>query len=501
MSRRSLTPVLSKSVGKTIGNGIAGSVGNRITLRVDTTPSAQLPAPDASLRAFRQTQLDPTTLQRVGDDIYRHPRTHDEYVEIGDAWYATAEDQGRRFVYMPDAEGPSATWPIHRHGGHWQFAALDELPGRPLPPEARIPARYRVDPPAGLSEPDAHGISRTWNQDYLTIDGLLYRTGQGTRGRYIHDGNPTHRIAVQRDGRQWKITPPSFGRGGGRMVPADVVKEVFNMNDAEARAYLKRFQFEEQGFYTELNFARELSDTLRVPAWAERFKRPLTPSANDGAVAGSSGTQVASTTPAVARGTDVVNPITGKSIHLPPGGYLNQNGFIERTDVPHLYRAMLSNVARRHDPRWEGFRPSREFNAIDNMFGPGAVITSMNADGPRHVFGQHYLDDVYSQYVIDARGMKVVSLRENMLHNPDRMDSLLELPPGTVATILRIPDESLRRRRLNQVTTGTFDVDEAHVDGIDLGLGTRRVYFHDGIHPDLLSPSSGSSGSSSSPSP
>jgi hypothetical protein len=159
---------------------------------------------------------------------------------------------------------------------------LEELPGHPIPSSARIPQRYRVAPPANLPDADLHGLIRWQGQDYIRINEQLYRSAQDGNGRYIHDGNPSHRIAVRRVGQHWDIAPPSFGLGGQRSGPIKIIQDIYNMNASEARAFLDRYQFPASGPYTEHNFALAIAYTDEVPAWADQFRRSSAPSPGSG---------------------------------------------------------------------------------------------------------------------------------------------------------------------------------------------------------------------------
>ncbi|HEX7817223.1 membrane-targeted effector domain-containing toxin, partial [Dyella sp.] len=72
--------------------------------------------------------------------------------------------------------------------------------------------------PANLPEVASYGVYRLDNQDYVRIDGNYYRSAQNANGRYIYDGNPSHRITIRRSGNGWDVMPPSVGRGGMHRV-------------------------------------------------------------------------------------------------------------------------------------------------------------------------------------------------------------------------------------------------------------------------------------------
>jgi hypothetical protein len=420
---------------------------------------------------FELKNLDPQGLVRRFNVYYR-PGKNQEYVKIDGKWYASAKEKGQRFVYKPNDDGVASTWPVQENGYAWRFTPRGELPGRSITPVERIPSGYRVDAPADLQEADAQGIYRAAGQEYIKLDGLLYRSGQDGNGRYIYDGNPSHRIAVRRSDQGWDVTPPSRGLGGAPLTPEEVVQNVFNMTKVQARDYLSQYRFDTRGFYTESTFSHELSSTLEVPGWAEQFRvRWDTPSLPS--------TSTSAPKPAPAGGMDVINPVSQQPIHIDEGGYLNSAGFIERTDMPTLYRVIDKVNAGKNDPSKVGFRKSYLFNAIPKMMRGPAVITSEDVTGPNVIFG-HWdgWGNSHALYQIDGKGLKTVSLRENIKSNPGVMDRMLNIPQGTLAEVNAIPDEAVRLRHLDNFTYHAYSANEVHVENEH--LDPSRITFREG---------------------
>ncbi|GLQ52384.1 hypothetical protein GCM10010872_38330 [Dyella flava] len=422
-------------------------------------------------------------------NIYYQPGKKPEYVQIDGKWYATAEENGQRFVYMPGDDDIAQTWPLREDNGQWRFAALDELPGRPILSVERIPSSYRVDVPADLQEADAQGIYRAGGQEYIKIDGLLYRSEQDGTGRYIRDSNPSHRIAVQPSDQGWTLTPPSRGLGGEPEAPAETIKEIFDMTTERAQAFLSQYRFATEGPYTERNFVRQLNQNFRIPRWADRFRvrEDASPLPAIPAIASH---------PAPPGGRDVINPISGQQIHIDEGGYLNSAGFIERRDAPQVYRAIDSVNAGRNDPTEVGFRKSYRFNVIPKMLrGPG-LIASADRHGPDVMFSagglwKKWLDH-YAIYRIDTKGLRSVSLQENIKNNPGVMERLFNIPRGVLSEINAIDNEALRTNMLDDLTWHAYSANEVHVE--NARPDPLRVTFEEGSRTfDVPSPEDASS--------
>jgi hypothetical protein len=435
-----------------------------------TARDPQTPSRPSQPEQFQLKNLD---TQRFTSrfNIYYQPGKPQEFVRIDGRWYATAEEKGQRFVYQPGEDGLAWTWPLREDKGEWRFTPLDEMPGRSIGSVERIPSGYRIDAPVGLQEADAQGVYRAGAEEYIKIDGLLYRSGQNADGRFIHDGNLLHPIAVERSGQGWALASPSRGSSGAVRTPTETVKEVFDMTSAQAQTFLSRYQFDAEGPYTERNFARELSETFQIPGWAQRFRVEAGPSRSP-AIADKA------SQPAPPDGMDVINPISGQPIHINEGGYLNSAGFIERTDMPQLYRAIDSVTAGRSDPAKVGFRKSYRFYAVPKMIrGPG-VIASASRHGPDLIFGEGNWLDHYAIYSFNAKGLKTVSLQENIRSNPAVMESVFNLAPGVLSEVNAIPDVELRTHVLDDLTWRAYSANEVHVE--NEGLKPSRITLEEG---------------------
>jgi hypothetical protein len=460
--------------------GEAGS-GSRAEVKQPASPEgpssfdmekhAQPPAFKFRPEDFEVKNLDEQRLT-ARFNVYHEPGKSQEYLHIDGKWYATAQEKGERFVYKPDEDGVASTWPVREEDDGWHFASNDELPGRSIVAAERIPAGYRVDVPAGLQEADAQGIYRADGQEYIKIEGALYRSGQDGSGRYIYDGNPSHRIAVQGTDRGWTITPPSRGLGGAPLTPVEVIQNIFNMTEVQARDYLSQYRFDTNGPYTEDNFTHELDSTYRMPGWAERFRVRLdTPSPHP--ISGDA------SHPAPPGGMDVINPVSRQRIHIDEGGYLNSVGMIERADVPQLYRAIDSVNAGRIDPTQAGFHKSYRFNVVPKMIrGPG-VITSADRHGPDLMFGlwDKWLNH-YAIYRIDSMGLRCTSLQENIKSNPAIMERMFNVPRGVFSEINAVRDETLRTRLFDDITWKAYSAKEVHVENEH--LDPSRIKFEEG---------------------
>ncbi|GLQ52383.1 hypothetical protein GCM10010872_38320 [Dyella flava] len=462
------------SVGK-VGSTPTAEIKKQLSTE-GAPPSSLEHAPSTSSPASRPEDFELKNLDTrhltSRFNIYYRPGENQEYVQVDGKWYATAEEQGQRFVYQPNEEGVASTWPLREDNGEWRFASLHELPGRPILSVERIPSSYRVDVPTDLQDADAQGVYRAGGQEYIKMDGLLYRSGQDGTGRYIYDSNPSHRIAVQRSDQGWTFTPPSRGLGGGAETPTETVKEVFDMTTERAQAFLSQYRFDAEGPYTERNFVRELNDTFQVPGWADRFRVEVGASSLPAIPAMASH-------PAPPGGRDVINPISGQLIHIDKGGYLNSSGFIERKDVPQVYRAIDSVTAGRNDPTQVGFRKSYRFRGVSKMIRGPSVIASADRHGPDEIFGvlEDWLDH-YAIYRIDAKGLKSVSLRENIKSNPGVMEQVFNLVHGVLSKINAIPDEASRTQLLDDLTIGAYSANEVHVE--NEYLDPSRVSFEEG---------------------
>jgi hypothetical protein len=434
--------------------------------------SKQSPASLASdPESFELKNLDTQSLTSRFN-IYYQPGKSPEYAQIDGKWYATAEESGQRFVYMPGEDDIASTWPLRQDNGQWRFAALDEQPGRPILSVERIPSSYRVVVPTDLQEADAQGIYRAAGQEYIKIDGLLYRSEQDGTGRYIRDSNPSHRIAVQRSDQGWALTPPSRGLGGEAEAPTETIKDIFDITTERARAFLSQYRFDTKGPYTERNFVRQLNNTFEIPGWAARF-RVREDASSLPAIPGNV------SQPAPPGGMDVINPISGQPIHIDEGGYLNWAGFIERQDVPQVYRAIDRVNAGRNNPTKVGFHKSYRFDVVPKMIRGEGVIASADRHGPDVMFElrKKSLDD-YAIYRINTQGLKSVSLRENIKNNPGVMERVFNIPRGALSQINLIRNESLRASLLDDFTGKAYSANEVHVDNEH--LDPSRVTFERG---------------------
>ncbi|MFK4064178.1 dermonecrotic toxin domain-containing protein [Brucella anthropi] len=84
---------------------------------------------------------------------------------------------------------------------------------------SRVPDRYLINSPQGLPDTADRGIYRLDGKEYVKLRGKVALSGQDGNGRYIHDGNPSHRIYIQRNpaGNGWNVIPFSRGLGGGKV--------------------------------------------------------------------------------------------------------------------------------------------------------------------------------------------------------------------------------------------------------------------------------------------
>jgi hypothetical protein len=144
------------------------------------------------------------------------------------------------------------------------------------------------------------------------------------------------------------------------------------------------------------------------------------------------------------------------NVTLPPGGYFNSRGMIERTDLLKLYRVeKAQRVERRGDPEDDGFRNSNFFDGPEKMMDGDVVVASRSKEAAMY-FGDTEFDGNYHLYEIDSRGIPAVSSNENIDANPQFVEARQGVAPGTLE-VLRHDD------RLEEFAASSYKFDEVHL--------------------------------------
>jgi hypothetical protein len=260
------------------------------------------------------------------------------------------------------------------------------------------------------------------------------------------------------------------------------------MDENAAKSFLHAYRFQKNGPYSEQNFAVEMEQTLTIPKWAGRFKIPepssseqpqsplsplspkRTPSPTGSDASSSRDNGTSADEYANSPVTDEVRPLRNnykEVVKMPPGGYFNRLGLIERTDIPKLYRVESSErVARRGDPSNDGFRTSVWFGGTKKMLDGDVVITSGSREGAESYGNGEFGAGKYHLYEINSSGLKAVSLRENFEYNA-RFTAMRSGYDADYIAHLRA------QGRMNELDEGAYEFDEVHV-------------AEEGLTPDLI---------------
>lgn len=143
-------------------------------------------------------------------------------------------------------------------------------------------------------------------------------------------------------------------------------------------------------------------------------------------------------------------------ITLPPGGYFNSRGMIERTDIEKLYRVESNQrLNRREDPVQVGFRKANQFAGVEKMMDGDVIIASRTRAGAEH-FGDTEFRKEYTLYEIDSLGVPAVSFRENVQLN----DKFTSVRNGGDELDIRIQKDN---DQFSDIGEGAYDFDEIHV--------------------------------------
>ncbi|MBG6248991.1 MULTISPECIES: hypothetical protein [Symbiopectobacterium] len=74
----------------------------------------------------------------------------------------------------------------------------------------------------------------------------------------------------------------AVGLGGRKRKTAlSVLKEVDGFTKASAEKLLSEYRFQEKGLFNDYVFALEIEQTGKIPPWAKRLKKRLSPRAMD----------------------------------------------------------------------------------------------------------------------------------------------------------------------------------------------------------------------------
>ncbi|WP_188793651.1 hypothetical protein [Dyella nitratireducens] len=150
-------------------------------------------------------------------------------------------------------------------------------------------------------------------------------------------------------------------------------------------------------------------------------------------------------------------------VALPPGGYFNRLGLIERTDIPKLYRVeKKTRVNRRGSPAQVGFRNSVWFAGPDKMIDGPTLITSRSKQAAINFGEGEFGHGNYSLYQIDARGLKAASLRENVDINSKFTSEREHYPSDYIETM------QAQGSSLDTFAENAYKYDEVHVDNSQL---------------------------------
>jgi hypothetical protein len=156
-----------------------------------------------------------------------------------------------------------------------------------------------------------------------------------------------------------------------------------------------------------------------------------------------------------------INPYVD-NVQLPPGGYFNSRGMIERTDLPYVYRVEKANrVDRRGSPERFGFMDSLWFGGPEKMMEGPVVIVSRTRQGAKQ-FGETEFKGNYKIFEIRSDGLKAVSVRENIKSNP-QFTAIRQGKPSDYLT------EPVDEVNVKDFAPSAFEFDEVHLSNAELG--------------------------------